>query len=134
MSEPAPIPPTTFPGPCTGCGTTPCLALVRADIPPVGWIDFFDRTISRLASGHWTIRQSGHLIGSLAVIMLAGILAGLAAANKLPMLIGQAVHTPWDWAYVAGSGAFASGGYIVRRLYGRRATPPPAHPPPPAGA
>jgi hypothetical protein len=123
MSDPAPTTPTTPTGPCTTCGSTPCLALVRAETPPVGWIDFLDRTIARLASSHWTIRQSGHLIAILAAIMLAATLFGLAITNKLPMLIGHAGHTPWGWAYVAGSGVLAGCGYAARRIRNRRTSP-----------
>jgi hypothetical protein len=114
---------TTTGSPCATCGSSPCLALIRADTPPVGFIDFLDRALARISSDHWTIRQSGHLIAITTVIMLAAALAGLAVTDRLTPLAGYAVHAPWGWAYLAGGGGvLAGGGYAVRRIH-RRSKP-----------
>lgn len=119
MSDPTSTP-TAPPAPCATCGSTPCLALVRANIPPVGWIDFLDRTIARLTSSHWTVRQSGHLLAFVLLIGLAGTFVSLAATDKLPALIEHATQTPWGWAYLVGGSALAGGGYTIRHVRTRR--------------
>ncbi|NTY62178.1 hypothetical protein [Mycolicibacterium sphagni] len=122
-SSSTPATATTSTGPpCATCGSSPCLARIRADTPPIGFIDFLDRTLARISSGHWTIRQSGHLIAITTVIMLAAALAGLAVTDRLTPLAGYALHASWGWAYLTGGGVIAGGGYAVRRIR-RRSTP-----------
>ena len=120
-STPATATTSTGP-PCATCGSSPCLARIRADTPPVGFIDFLDRTLARISSGHWTIRQSGHLIAITSAIMLAVALVGLALTDRITPVAGYTVHAPWGWAYLAGGGVIAGGGYAVRRIR-RRSTP-----------
>lgn len=107
--------------PCPACGTSPCLALVRADMPPTGWLDFLDRTITRLSSGHWTVRQSCHLLVIFVVLVTVGALAVLVVTHGAPAVIGYAAHVSWGWAYLVGGGTMAAGGIAARRIRTRRA-------------
>lgn len=111
---------TTNSAPCTVCGSTPCMALVRADIPPVGMIDLIDRTLARLTSGHWTARQSAHLGAIIATIVLATTLSALALTNHLGPTISHTTQLPWGWAYLTGSSLLAGGGYVARRILRHR--------------
>lgn len=85
-------------------------------------MDFLDRALARISSGHWTTRHSGHLIAIITVIVLATALVGLAVTDRLSPLAGYAVQAPWGWAYLTGGGVLAGSGYTVRRIR-RRTTP-----------
>lgn len=102
--------------PCTVCGSTPCMALVRADVPTVGMIDLIDRTLARLTSGHWTARQSAHLGAIVAMVALAA----LVLTGDLSRMISDTAQLPWGWAYPTGGGLIAGGGYVARRMIRRR--------------
>lgn len=107
------------PQPCPGCGTTPCLAAVRAETPPTGWIDLLDRTIARLLSCRWTIKRCGCVVALVAGLAVIGAVLGLVLMNKIPGVIQYAVHMPWGWAYILGVGALTAGGVVSRRLRAR---------------
>ena len=106
--------------PCTVCGANPCMALIRADIPPLGLVDLVDRTLARLVSGHWTIRDSLHLIALVTMIAFVVTLATLAITDRLIPLGVHAAYGSWEWAYLTGGGLFISGGYAVRRICRQR--------------
>ncbi len=64
---------------CTKCGSPACLALVRGTTPPANWIDFLDRLLRLVSSGHWTWIHIAYLTaitGALAVILVLLSLAG----------------------------------------------------------
>lgn len=45
---------------CHKCDSPTCLALVRADDPPVGLFDFLDRQLKLISSGHWSWSTMGY--------------------------------------------------------------------------
>jgi hypothetical protein len=96
------------------------LARIRADTPPTGVIDLLDRTIARIGSGHWTIRQSGHLIAITTIIMLGAALVVLSLTDRLTPLASSALtaHGP---ACLTGGALIAATGYAIRRMRRHRA-------------
>jgi hypothetical protein len=116
IPPPALVGPVPASLPCTVCGSTPCMALIRADVSPVGVIDLIDRTLARLTSSHWTARQSAHLGFIIAMIALAITLFTLALTDRLGPAISHTTHLPWGWAYLTGSSLLGVGGYAVHRI------------------
>lgn len=54
---------------CGRCNSPICLALIRAATPPANLLDFLDRQLKLITSGHWSWRTVGYCTG-LAAIML----------------------------------------------------------------
>ncbi len=85
---------------CTRCGSPNCLALIRADIPPVGLLDFLDRQFKLVTSGHWDWSTVGYctaLVGLiLAVTALVAstdfVVVGPAPGDTVGIVTGIGVH------------------------------------------
>lgn len=107
-----PKPPT-----CPVCGTPQCWALMRCDVPPTGLLDFLDRLISRISSGHWTLRHTAHIILLTTAVTFPVCTVAVLAAGDLSSITQWGTRTPWGWGSLAGGGALLGGsGYAVRRI------------------
>ncbi|WP_405181738.1 hypothetical protein OG225_11830 [Nocardia sp. NBC_01377] len=64
---------------CDKCRTITCLALMRAETPPVNLLDFLDRQVKLITSGHWTWNAVGYSAAlALAVVPLITIVYSVA--------------------------------------------------------
>lgn len=108
---------------CSDCGQCPCPAAIRGDTPPIGLLDFLDRWIARLASSHWTRRQTGHLLVTVAAIALLLALTGLIGTIVLREVVSPAGNTSPALRWAAGGGVLGVGSsYAVRRVRSSRST------------
>ncbi|WP_194828244.1 hypothetical protein [Nocardia sp. XZ_19_231] len=61
---PIPVPVANMPASeankCDKCSSPTCLALMRAETPPVNLLDFLDRQIKLITSNHWTWSTIGY--------------------------------------------------------------------------
>jgi len=78
-----PIPVTEMPDPetdrCEKCRSLTCLALMRAETPPVNLLDFLDRQVKLITSGHWTWSVVGYCVAlALAVVPLMTLVHSVA--------------------------------------------------------
>ncbi|MFC4374966.1 hypothetical protein ACFO5K_12730 [Nocardia halotolerans] len=111
---------------CPTCHSTNCFVLVRSDTPPKNWMDFLDRQLKAVISGHWSGKTVAHLGGAVFVVATA-----VAAAVGLILLAYTAMGP-----YVAGSvgGATVVGfatHWLIRRRGGQPTSPADNTPPEP---
>lgn len=101
---------------CQTCHSTNCFVLVRSDTAPENWMDFLDRQLKAVISGHWSWKTVAYLGGAVFVVA-----AAVAAVGGLALLAYTALGP-----YIAGSfGGAAVLGLTARWLVRRRRTTQP---------
>ena len=89
---------------CEKCGTPECLILKRFASPPVGFVDFIDRTNLLMSSGHYGWRPWAHFVGLVVVFVVLGLLTVLCIQGPVgyteagtggAVLFGASVACRW---------------------------------------
>lgn len=79
---------------CPEHHTAHCLAVIRAEVPPVGLLDFLDRQVKLLCSDHWDSKCTRAL---LAVLVKCTFLTAL-----LTLMLTQITTPAWLMALLTG--------------------------------
>ncbi|WP_280493682.1 hypothetical protein [Nocardia asiatica] len=104
--------------PCPKCDSPACLGLVRSESPPAGLLDFLDRQIKLVSSGHWHWSTVGYCAVIIGVVVAA--VAIIVSPFALTGPIGATTGV------VAGTGVLTGTGFFIRWRRNRRAPGSPA--------
>lgn len=91
---------------CSKCGGR-CMVRDRAQTPPANLIDFFDRQITMIATGHWSRSTLG---------VFAGVLASLTVAIAVTMITLATALNPLAASALGGASAAGLAVWIANKV------------------
>ncbi|MBB5915361.1 hypothetical protein BJY24_004273 [Nocardia transvalensis] len=95
-----------------------CLALIRAGDRPDHLLDFLDRQVKMLGSGHWSIKTTLNLLALIGGIAACVVLLAAVPLSRIAQVAGE---RPMHALVAGGLGVSgASAAYCVRKYRARR--------------